>query len=198
MWEVDVKNENERKEEIMKEIALERKSKARKRKLELYRKCKEILLKELTDWKTNPGAEENEEFETLKETAKEERKKKEVANIKMKKSEERYKLLHPDKSQYFVTNDVMCKVSEQLKPFGVMRSVDLVCGKPLAPSSDAVDGIMKKMKFTIPQQVYRGVAAEAPSRPGPARPTNRERVAGNQETGLAEQPIRKESGNPGD
>ena len=107
----------------------------------------------------------------------------------MKKSEDRYKLLHSKKSQHFVTKEVMCKVSEQLKPFGVMCSVDLVCGKPLAPSSAAVDGIMKKMKFTKPQQVYSGVAAEAPSRPGPARPTNGERVAGNQETGLAERPI---------
>ena len=192
MWEVSVKNENERKETLMKEITIERKPKARKRKLEVYRKCKEVLLKELTDWKMSPGAEEDEEFETLKEIAKQERKKKELANFKMKKSEERHKLLKSETSEYFVTTEVMCKTAEPMKPFRVMRAVDLVCGKPIAPSSAAVDGRMKKIVFTKPQQVYSGVAAEASSRPGPARPTNRERVAGNQETGLAEKPIRKE------
>ena len=104
-----------------------------------------------------------------------------------------------------MTTEVMCKMAEPMKPFRVMRAVDLVCGKPIAPSSATVDGRMKKNVFTKPQQVYSGVAAEASSRPGPARPTNRERVAGNQETGLAEKPIRKErqiwsetNGNPGD
>ena len=177
MWEVSVKNENERKETLMKEITTERKPKARKRKLEVYRKCKEVLLKELTDWKMSPGAEEDEEFETLKEIAKQERKKKELKS---------------ETSEYFVTTEVMCKTAEPMKPFKVMRAVDLVCGKPIAPSSATVDGRMKKNVFTKPQQVYSGVAAEASSRPGPARPTNRERVAGNQETGLAEKPIRKE------
>ena len=210
MWEVAVKNETERKENLMKEIAIERKSKSRKRKLEIYRKCRKVLLNELTDWKTSPGVEEDKEYKTLKEIAKKERTQKEFANRKLKKSEEpRHKLLETETSQQLVTKKVMCKMSEPIKPFVVMRAIDLVCGKPVAPSRATVDGTMNKTMFTKPQQIYSRVAAEALSSPGPAQPTNRERVAGKQETGLAAWPIGKHdrfgqparpemSGKPGD
>ena len=164
----------------------------------------------MTDWKTSPGVEEDKEYKTLKEIAKKERTQKEFANRKLKKPEEpRQKLLESETPQQLVTKKVMCKMSEPIKPFVVMRAIDLVCGKPVAPSRATVDGTMNKTIFTKPQQIYSRVAAEALSRPGPARPTNRERVAGKQETGLAAWPIGKHdrfgqpawsemSGKPGD
>jgi hypothetical protein len=167
MWEVAAKNETETKEKLIKEIAVERKSKSRKKKLEIYRKCRKVLLNELTDWKTSPGVEEDKEYKTLKEVAREERTQKEFANMKLKKTEERRQKLETETSQHLETHKVMCKLSEPIKPFVVMRAIDLVCGKPEALSLATVDGTMKKTIFTKPQQIHSRLAAEALSSPGP-------------------------------
>jgi hypothetical protein len=167
MWEEAAKDETETKENLMQEIAIERKSKSRKKKLEIYRKCRKVLLNELTDWKTSPGVEEDKEYKTLKEVAREERTKKECANMKLKKTEERRQKLETETSQHLETHKVMCKLSEPIKPFVVMRAIDLVCGKPEALSLATVDGTMKKTIFTKPQQIHSRLAAEALSSPGP-------------------------------
>eukprot|EP00091_Calanus_sinicus_P009072 TRINITY_DN21456_c0_g1_i1.p2 TRINITY_DN21456_c0_g1~~TRINITY_DN21456_c0_g1_i1.p2 ORF type:complete len:103 (-),score=27.00 TRINITY_DN21456_c0_g1_i1:64-372(-) len=56
-------------EDLLKEITMERKTKSRKKRLDLYGKCKKVLLNLVTSWKTTPRAEEESMFETLKEIA---------------------------------------------------------------------------------------------------------------------------------
>ena len=70
LWERMAEKETEMKETVLKEIKLERKSeRSRRKKIELYKNCKQKLTELVDNWKETLGSEEETLFGKLKETA---------------------------------------------------------------------------------------------------------------------------------
>ena len=157
-WEIKLEKAKLEYEQTLKEIILERKYKGRKKRLELYKKCKRVLLNTLIDCKDIMSVDEEEEQTNVKKIRKQER-----TLMKMKKTEENHSKLEDEdddeedlkveqKSLPIVFNIGMCLLPDQLDPNIVARTVDLVCGKPHKPSRPAV---VRKSKFNVitkPQQ----------------------------------------------
>ena len=67
MWEIISEQETERKEKVLKELKLERKgAKSKKKKIELYKKCKQNMKKNIKNWKETKASEEETLFEEMK------------------------------------------------------------------------------------------------------------------------------------
>ena len=183
MWEIVARNEVEKQESLLKAIMLERKSKSKKKKLEVYRKSKKILLEHLDYCKETPGAEEEFEFKNLKEKARREVIEKEMNQRKLKKngkikpSQEENKLEASEAPNSNVIKKVMCPAPVHMNPSKDASSIDLGCDKPLDCSCAAVVGRKSKIVITKPQPILCRVAAETLANPGPARPTNKERAS---------------------
>jgi hypothetical protein len=73
-WRKNVEEETELKEIELKEILTKKKlAKSKKKKIELFKECKEMLYKLVTDWKETPTLEEEKMFGIIKEKVKKER-----------------------------------------------------------------------------------------------------------------------------
>ena len=153
-------------------------AKSRKRKIELFRDCREKLYNLVLDWKETPGKEEDIIYGILKEKVKKER-----INFKMGKRTEnelngmsasdgrnmssnvgRRQLLEDDckmtgKTTLKTTTHTECVKADQVAPIEARTTVRLstrqnVSKKALNPTSAKVSGQLSINIITKPQNVY--------------------------------------------
>ena len=114
--------------------------------MELFKKCKRILLTKITDWKETPEFEETKVARILKETAMKEKIEEELSNQKLRRIEEKRNASNSEENKkkieslYLVPAKVVNYVPTQQDP-GV---ADLSCDNQLHPSLAKVGSTMTK------------------------------------------------------
>ena len=138
----------------MKEITQERKSsKSKRKKLEIYRKCRNRLENLTDNWnETMKDREEQRKFKVLKEEAMKERLVKEMKETKpkLRKLDDRVKEIL-EVSSVEVTKNVIC-TKPDAEQFVAVTTADLGCdNKPTVPYSARFGCKQKKPLITKPQ-----------------------------------------------
>ena len=187
LWERKCEKEYELKENLVKDLKEERKAaRSRRKKIDLTKKCKEILTSTITDWNTTPWREEETLFEELKKIAKKERiliaigRGENVEETPMKEPEK--ELLKPRNLRNPEPCLQMCDVHETETLLAAQPSQMPVL-KPAAPSRAVYNGQVSNKIFTKPQPVYCGRLTEAEGGPVTSPTSQWEKRVGNRERG---------------
>ena len=152
--EEKIEKENNELEIELKEITQERKSsKSKRKKLEIYRKCRNRLENLTDNWnETTKDREEQRKFKVLKEEAMKERLVKEMKETKpkLRKLDDRVKEIL-EVSSVEVTKNVIC-TKPDAEQFVAVTTADLGCdNKPTVPYSARFGCKQKKPLITKPQ-----------------------------------------------
>ena len=133
-WEIAVEKENDDHEKLLREIISDKKSsKSKKKRLELFKKGKRIILTKIKDWKETPDMEETKVAKIMKDNAMRE---KIVTNQKLRRMEDREsgrdleEIKEQKESNSLVTAKVVGNVPEPQDP----RVADLSCDNQLQTS----------------------------------------------------------------
>ena len=146
----------------MKEIKLERKTaKSKKKKLEIYRKCRQKLASSLEDWQATPAIEEERKFRVLKEKARKEKIVIELGAVKMKEIEENLRKKQTLKNSIPIVTDLVECTALEAETFDAELPADLGCDKPGTTSCNADCDQVNFFPFTKPQPLPRSTVAEA-------------------------------------
>ena len=191
--EEKIEKENKELELELKEITQERKvSKSKRKKLEIYRKCRKRLENLTENWnETTKDREEQRKSKVLKEEAMKERLVKEIKETKpkLRKPDDRVKENLEIKSLE-VTKNVICAKSDA-NQFVAVSTADLGCdNKPTVPYSARFGCKQKKNLLTKPQllQESRRPEAELPAVDRAVRPMRDEPQSGTGPCGQWDEP----------
>jgi hypothetical protein len=190
LWEKEIEKENDLKENILKDLILERKtSRSKSKKLNLYRKCKDTLLGSIRSWKNSPDIEEETLFQELRKVAKKEmilrvigtRGSEEARKMKETiEDEDEHLKLAPKIAKTQETNIVLCE-NLSTETLTVKWRRQLCDVKPARPNRAKGLEQLSNLKLTKPQQVYKYCVAEASTSPvtSPAHQWERSSGEGN-------------------
>ena len=146
----------------------EKNARSKRKKINLYRKCKDKLTLLVKSWKDTPGKEEETLFQSLKQTAKKEKITQALGSrrIEEENKKEQLRLENPnlnlplEKIKSLKTKSEVCEKSPT-ETLTVVQRCQLFGAKPATPSRAMDYGQLNKNVITKPQHVYCKTVAEA-------------------------------------
>ena len=182
-WEIRSEKETERKDNILKELKLERKcARSKKKKIQIFKKCQDKMKENVQNWKETKATEEETLFKEMKRIALQERKEMKQERDEETEETEEENLTSLKKISNLLNTQEKWKETLAVTLFAPVAT-NLRCVSPKQDSSATDCGQLTEMIFTKPQPVYRpGRAAEARGKPRTGPTHQWERSSGD-ETG---------------
>jgi hypothetical protein len=170
----------------------EKNARSKRKKINLYRKCKDKLTLLVNSWKDTPGKEEEALFQSLKQTAKKEKIMQAIGSRRIEEENKNLKKqirldnqnpnLPLEKIKSLKTKSEVCE-KFPTETLTVVQRCQLFSAKPATPSRTMDYGQLNKNLITKPQHVYYKTVAEANTDPVASPAHQWEKRCGDRESG---------------